>query len=107
MTLTETAWSRFAGKFIVYDPTGCWLWTAAVDKDGYGLFYVGGGRNMLGAHRVAYMHFVGPIPDGEELDHVAEKGCRFRNCVNPAHLEPVSHLVNVGRGRAGKWQVGL
>ena len=45
------------------------------------------------AHRVAYELFIGPIPDGLELDHL----CRHRNCINPAHLEAVPHQVNIDR----------
>jgi len=37
---------------------------------------------------------VGPVPDGLELDHL----CRNRYCVNPHHLEAVSHRTNVLRG---------
>lgn len=34
------------------------------------------------------------MEDGLELDHL----CRVRCCVNPGHLEPVSHQVNALRG---------
>jgi DNA (cytosine-5)-methyltransferase 1 len=34
------------------------------------------------------------IPEGLELDHL----CRVRNCVNPAHLEPVDKKTNLARG---------
>lgn len=51
---------------------------------------------MIYAHRLSYELFVGPIPDGYELDHL----CRNRGCVNPAHLEAVTHRVNVLRGLA-------
>jgi hypothetical protein len=48
------------------------------------------------AHRVIYEYLVGPIPDGLSIDHL----CRVRHCVNPAHLEPVTHRENVLRGQA-------
>lgn len=67
--------------------SGCWLWTGAVKK-GYGQY----GREG-GAHRVAYRHFCGPIPEGLEIDHL----CRQQRCVNPNHLEPVTHLENMRR----------
>lgn len=44
-----------------------------------------------------YEHVKGPVPDGLELDHL----CRVHNCVNPAHLEAVTHAENVRRGEAG------
>lgn len=45
------------------------------------------------AHRVAYELWVGPIPEGMELDH----RCKVRACINPAHLEPVTHAENMRR----------
>lgn len=45
------------------------------------------------AHRIAYELYVGPIPQGQEIDHL----CRVRNCINPAHLEAVTHAENIAR----------
>ena len=71
----------------------CWLYYPVTDK-GYGRFYMREFRRMIMAHRFAYTLLVGAIPDGLSLDHL----CRVHNCVNPGHLEPVSHQVNVLRG---------
>jgi hypothetical protein len=85
MTVAERFWPK------VNKTESCWLWLAAV-TDGYGMFWLD--RRYQKAHRVAYEMLVGPIPEGLQLDHL----CRVRNCVNPAHLEPVTALVNQQRG---------
>ena len=72
--------------------SGCWLWVGHVNDNGYGLFHVNG-RNVR-AHRFAYEHYRGPIPEGLDLDHL----CRVRCCVNPDHLEAVTRQVNLLRG---------
>jgi hypothetical protein len=73
------------------DPiTGCWLWHK-YRPDGYARIRRGTADY---AHRYYYKTYVGPIPDGMELDHL----CRVRHCVNPRHLEPVTPKVNTLRG---------
>lgn len=56
------------------------------------LFNVKKGQSKL-VHRVMYENFVGEIPTGMELDHL----CKTRQCINPAHLEPVTHVENMRR----------
>lgn len=73
----------------------CWNWTASLNGNGYGQFALETWPLVLrGAHRIAYLLVVGPIPEGLDLDHL----CRNRRCVNPAHLEPVTRQVNLRRG---------
>ena len=72
-------------------PDSCWPWRGQVNRGGYGVARYK--RRTTTAHRAIYRILVGPIPDGLELDHL----CRNRLCVNPAHLEPVTHLENVRR----------
>lgn len=77
---------------------GCWLWIGNIVRAGYGRFFADGKEEY--AHIWAYKHFVGPIPDGLELDHVWNNGCRHRHCVNfEDHLEPVTHKENNRRGK--------
>ena len=76
------------------DATECWNWTGAT-ASGYGRFNVGNGKTV-GAHQFAYKLLIGPIPTGLELDHL----CRNPACVNPQHLEPVTHQTNIVRGDA-------
>lgn len=68
----------------------CWRWVGATNRYGYGNFVSDDGRTWR-AHRWAYTHLVGDIPDGLHLDHL----CRNRWCVNPWHLDPVTPRVNV------------
>ena len=81
---------RFFAK--VRDLGDCWHWVASTTTNGYGCFW-DGERNRP-AHRWAWEFFNGPIPDGLVLDHL----CRNILCVNPDHLEPVTHTVNMRRG---------
>ena len=76
----------------------CWVWTAAQHERGYGLFRPSHAAPMVRAHRYAYEMLVGPIPEGLELDHL----CRNTACVNPDHLEPVTHSENVRRWHASR-----
>ncbi len=86
---------RFWSKVSVAE-NGCWVWTAFKDKYGYGRFCMVTGISRF-SHRLAYEFLVGPIPAGLEIDHT----CHNPACVNPTHLEPVTHKVNVQRGKAG------
>ena len=66
----------------------CWTWQGRKDKQGYGRTKT----NQL-AHHAVYAAEVGPVPPEHELDH----RCRFRACVRPSHLEPVTRRVNERR----------
>lgn len=83
---------RLVQKIDVLAPDGCWQWISTVNSEGYGQIRISG--KQRGAHRVVYEELVGPIPEGLQLDHL----CRNRSCVNPDHLEPVTHRENWRRG---------
>lgn len=75
------------------DLGACWVWTGALTPDGYGSFGVTW-MATNSAHRWSYWHHTGSLPaDGLELDHL----CHVRRCVNPHHMEPVTHAENVYR----------
>ena len=77
-------------RMLALDPGegGCWNWAMSKFRNGYGAAAFDGKQHL--AHRLSYTVFVGPIPEGLEIDHL----CRNWACVNPAHLEAVTHEVN-------------
>lgn len=85
--------SRF-WPLVVKGPS-CWEWMGKKKPTGYGIFHAG--KASRHAHRVAYELAIGPVATGLELDHT----CRNRGCVNPAHLEPVTHDENMRRSPLG------
>lgn len=86
---------------------GCWLCQAASTTAGYGQFHPGDRDGWIYWHQWAYERYVGPIPEGLEIDHVCHNrdfsceggACKHRRCGNPDHLEAVSPEINKARGR--------
>jgi len=76
-------------------PEGCWRWTRGHTAPGYGEISID--SRMKAVHRLAYELWVGPIPPGLVIDHVAARGCVHRDCINPEHLEPVTNSENLSR----------
>lgn len=73
----------------------CWIWQMGLSKEGYGRasHLKSKGLSAL-THIATYMLLKGPVPEGLELDHL----CRVTACMNPDHLEPVTHHENILRG---------
>lgn len=92
---------RFRAKFQIDSLSGCWNWLGArrIKRHKqttyvYGCFSRDGTiNNVVGAHCFAYEFCKGPIPAGMELDHT----CKNKLCVNPEHLEAVTHQENCKR----------
>jgi hypothetical protein len=91
LSFEDRFWSKVEKQFC-----GCWLWQMPLTDRGYAQFQANKKKSMR-AHRVAYEMMKGPIPADLELDHL----CRVRHCVNPDHLEPVTHRENVMRAKDG------
>lgn len=90
---------RFASK-VKIDSAGCWNWIGAkagapkFPQHAYGRYWPTIKPLFCQiAHRFAYEFIHGPIPKGLEIDHT----CQNKLCVNPAHLELVTHQENCKR----------
>lgn len=99
ISTTERFWSK------VVKTDTCWIWIGAITSHGYGIFR--GDTKPLAAHRFSYLLINKEIPAGKELDHL----CRVRGCVNPEHLEAVTHSENMKRAfshqeleRGNRWK---
>ena len=90
--MSESFLGRLLDKFTIGDD--CWEWTGARIPEGYGVI-MRDGQNV-GAHRAMYEYFVGPIPEGHQIDHL----CKNTGCVRPGHLEAVTGWENRRRGNS-------
>ena len=79
--------------------TGCLVWTGPTAGAGYGVI---SHKNRLAyVHRVSYELSNGPIPSGLEIDHL----CEVKLCLEPSHLEAVTHAENMRRVRGRRVNV--
>lgn len=75
----------------------CWLWTGAAKSGGnrkYGRVAFMG--RMRPVHQVSYELVKGTLPVGHVPDHL----CKNEICVNPDHLEAVTHRENNRRSES-------
>jgi hypothetical protein len=85
------------------DINACLRWGGALDIRGYGIFTVKGVR--LYAHRVAVrigldgVALPRSVPSDMTVDHVRNRGCIYRDCISPLHLEVITLRLNAGRTR--------
>jgi len=73
------------GRVVVL-PKGCWEWTGAKSKDGYGILRVEG--KQVVARRIFWLMFRSEIQEGQVLrQRLKPPRCIGHLCCNPDHLE--------------------
>ena len=87
MEISEKDRQRFESK--INKTEECWLWMGYLISGSYGRFMLKGKNTS--AHRFSYMLSNGNIPDNLDVRHK----CRYKNCVNPEHLELGTHTDNM------------
>lgn len=71
----------FISRSVLDKKTNCWIWTGAVNYNGYGIM-LGPGRKTMRAHRRCFEVAKGEITQGFQVCHT----CDVPGCVNPDHL---------------------
>lgn len=98
--------ANFLLRFLGYvdrsgGPEACWEWQASLTPAGYGRIVMPYTHRLIASHRLAYLLYRGPIPDGLLVCH----HCDNRKCCNPAHLflgtktDNALDMCAKGRGR--------
>jgi hypothetical protein len=93
-TYDEKALDRIYNKYYT-DANGCFIWFGTLNNKGYAQFHYRGKTRLV--HMVHYLLVKGEYNGELDLDHK----CTTPSCVNPDHLEPVTHKVNNLRGWSG------
>lgn len=90
---------KFDSSYQIVSESGCWIWTGAVNKDGYGV--IQHNYKLYYAHRLSRL-IAGDDIDGKTVCHT----CDTPSCVNPDHLycgTPADNVADmVRRGRINR-----
>lgn len=77
--------------------SGCWVWQGLRDRDGYGRAPSVAGRTRM-VHRLVLEAKHGASLGSQHAHHI----CSNTSCVNPEHLQPVTHRENAAEMLARK-----
>lgn len=105
------AYSKLRPSFwntVEFPPSGCWIWTGSTGFHPNYRNHVYGHvkvpipgtdrRRSTSAHRYVWEAMYGPVPKGVDVDHI----CEVKLCVNPDHLQLLSHWDNCKKVRGGR-----
>lgn len=107
--IPAAAAERAATRY-VEDEVGCYVSTYSDNGTGYAQIgwsvppHEDGRRRttMVTAHRAAWTHEHGPIPEGMTIDH----RCKNRRCVRVSHLRMLTNHENARRTSGRDWPLG-
>ena len=91
--MTPRQLNSFDRRHMPEPNTGCWLWIGGLKPDGYARF-----NTRKTGHQMSFEHWIGKVPEGKEIDHI----CNMRCCVNPKHLQAITHKENIAK--SGAWE---
>lgn len=89
--MAQHPWEPFDNRYEIDTQSGCHVWMRLLTKDNYATMWLNG--KTVSAHRYAYEQKCGTVPSGLEIDHL----CRNTRCVNPDHMQAVTHIENMRR----------
>lgn len=103
--IPERVAEKAALSFVV-DDNGCHVSTYSTGSHGYGQLGwdddITGAHTGTTAHRAAWTHWNGPIPEGMTIDHL----CKLHRCVRRDHLRMLSNFDNARRTAGRDWPLG-
>jgi hypothetical protein len=102
MSRRERIREKVLARVLIDEMTGCWVWQGPDSGTGRGGGYprmsLDGGT--VAVHKVMWIIENGPVPPRKQLDHE----CVQRMCVNPIHIQLVTHkrnqILRAARARA-------
>lgn len=101
MSRRQSIIDKIHKQIVFADGNACWIWKGQTsgkpgegrNRRGHGYPRMALDGQTVAVHRVVYTHYFGYIPGKKTIDHT----CNNRLCLNPEHLEMVTHKENCKR----------